>query len=977
MNELKSKLASHAIYSLLDKHFKNFTGVVPSVQRISPHCQVVKDPDVLPDFVPLVKVQARLVTALPKCSETSPDLCVIDPGGWVTTGPEYPLKFLTTVGSWSLFDISDHSKKLKPEVFIWNKSETAERRLRARELRFQFRWSVGEILSDMKEVWPTDEPIVISAGLAEPTSCRLTVSGALSNYTSDVPPKVNTTNEVLVFTPILEGGSGHLTLADVTVSYSGGPNSLGSWNHPVEGVVTASIRTPLGKRFSCSLRVTPISFPETIRINGYSDCRFFNDLKRYYFFDKTNTAFENKILVRIPGLKAKFTVPEVPFKGILNAGAASNGAIAFNPAGNIIIPPTHKQKYLSPIIVVRKFVPGGSGLGVGNSLYYGVVDPNSYHVTQLRPIGRPELLPGDLVVFQMFLPKPIISRRTVGFTTISTNLRDAYSKPTFFEFSPYTTDEIPFDQVIPFVNASCSPFFQFTPPIRDDGKPLPNSLRSQTLCLFSRTFTAEDLLAGRVNLDVLHLVPETAVHEYPENLKRLNQGNRCIPKNPGILRDCWEVSMSKTGVSAQTDPFSSHLSCRTETTRVVPKVVVTEETVCSGSGNRYSCSVVEKTTTTEVLVTEISYRPSCLVRETLNECDQNLAIRFSGYNMQMIAALGCSVINNRSGVAVTATLEGQGVLPYNPRFGGSHPLPFTSYPAALVNGHAALGYGCIPCRFEDDALNLGKSLFNTTSVLPVDQDVSNSRRPIFSFIKTKAPAECVNEVNFEVRYFGSKECDGVSTPPGHFCSSDNIAPTSCPGLGNVAGRFTAPICPNSGFEYSHVSVSWSPIIIDVMGNGIKISRDERMAVPFDIEGKGKKMRVDWPLNVQEVAFLVLPDERGAVKSIKQLFGNYGNYAHGFEALKALDSNHDGKIDAGDRLYKRLRLWFDENRDGIADLQELQNLSDWGVTSLNTDFVQYTQEGVEGQTLYSTYFNSRWGKILNFGDYYFKGYGYAE
>jgi trimeric autotransporter adhesin len=61
--------------------------------------------------------------------------------------------------------------------------------------------------------------------------------------------------------------------------------------------------------------------------------------------------------------------------------------------------------------------------------------------------------------------------------------------------------------------------------------------------------------------------------------------------------------------------------------------------------------------------------------------------------------------------------------------------------------------------------------------------------------------------------------------------------------------------------------------------------------------------------------------------------------HGFAALAAEDSNHDGKLTVLDKHFKDLQLWVDADHDGKTDLGELHGLAELGVVSLDTGFVR--------------------------------------
>jgi hypothetical protein len=112
---------------------------------------------------------------------------------------------------------------------------------------------------------------------------------------------------------------------------------------------------------------------------------------------------------------------------------------------------------------------------------------------------------------------------------------------------------------------------------------------------------------------------------------------------------------------------------------------------------------------------------------------------------------------------------------------------------------------------------------------------------------------------------------------------------------------------------------------------------------FDIGGTGTPIRIAWTDVGYRNAFLVLPGTDGLVHNGTQLFGNFtsqpeSSHRNGFLALSEYDKtenggNGDGIIDEKDAVFSRLRLWIDENHDGICQSSELHELSEEGVYSL--------------------------------------------
>jgi hypothetical protein len=58
--------------------------------------------------------------------------------------------------------------------------------------------------------------------------------------------------------------------------------------------------------------------------------------------------------------------------------------------------------------------------------------------------------------------------------------------------------------------------------------------------------------------------------------------------------------------------------------------------------------------------------------------------------------------------------------------------------------------------------------------------------------------------------------------------------------------------------------------------------------------------------------------------------------NGIDALRSVDSNSDGIINASDAQFANLRVWRDLNQDGVSQSGELFTLSQLGITAINTN-----------------------------------------
>lgn len=160
------------------------------------------------------------------------------------------------------------------------------------------------------------------------------------------------------------------------------------------------------------------------------------------------------------------------------------------------------------------------------------------------------------------------------------------------------------------------------------------------------------------------------------------------------------------------------------------------------------------------------------------------------------------------------------------------------------------------------------------------------------------------------------------------------------GCGTVGGAGFNPVDGGAGSD------GCSPILIDTVGQGFHLTSAEG-GVMFDISGTGHPVQIAWTDARYRNAFLALPGPDGLVHNGKELFGNFTPQAqsphlNGFLALAEFDKaesggNGDGVIDKKDAVFSRLRLWNDENHDGICQLSELHTLPELGVSSISLNY----------------------------------------
>lgn len=160
----------------------------------------------------------------------------------------------------------------------------------------------------------------------------------------------------------------------------------------------------------------------------------------------------------------------------------------------------------------------------------------------------------------------------------------------------------------------------------------------------------------------------------------------------------------------------------------------------------------------------------------------------------------------------------------------------------------------------------------------------------------------------------------------------------------------------------------SPLFIDVGGESSSeklVTTSPRNGIQFDILGNSNKMttkpnnhkkdQISW-FRSKNFMFLVKPIENPkdgiAVRGIDQLFGDNTElnstikYASdGFKALAYYDKNDldpkdksygvgDGMIDNKDAIFSKLRLWSDDNGDGLGQENELHSLDEFDIVAIS-------------------------------------------
>lgn len=151
-----------------------------------------------------------------------------------------------------------------------------------------------------------------------------------------------------------------------------------------------------------------------------------------------------------------------------------------------------------------------------------------------------------------------------------------------------------------------------------------------------------------------------------------------------------------------------------------------------------------------------------------------------------------------------------------------------------------------------------------------------------------------------------------------------------------------------------------PILIDLDRNQFHLAGVDG-AVFFDIDADGDQEWVTWTASGDDGFLCWDRNGNGIIDNGRELFGNSTPLGHGgiapfgFVALAELDDpafggTGDGIVDARDAAYRSLCVWLDHNRNGFSEPDELSDLVEAGVVSIETEYKIYPRRDAAGNLL---------------------------
>ena len=127
----------------------------------------------------------------------------------------------------------------------------------------------------------------------------------------------------------------------------------------------------------------------------------------------------------------------------------------------------------------------------------------------------------------------------------------------------------------------------------------------------------------------------------------------------------------------------------------------------------------------------------------------------------------------------------------------------------------------------------------------------------------------------------------------------------------------------------------TPIAIPLKaGLSLKEALAPETKVKFDLDGSG--YRRSWSWISPKAGWLVHdPNSSGKITSGLQMFGSvtfWMFWDNGYQALSALDDNHDGRLTKSE--LRGLAIWQDLNSNGISEVGEVKTLAEHGIVELS-------------------------------------------
>lgn len=157
-------------------------------------------------------------------------------------------------------------------------------------------------------------------------------------------------------------------------------------------------------------------------------------------------------------------------------------------------------------------------------------------------------------------------------------------------------------------------------------------------------------------------------------------------------------------------------------------------------------------------------------------------------------------------------------------------------------------------------------------------------------------------------------------------------------IGSFFGKGISDFITLLAKQAGAIPIRIDPIVLDLSGQGIT-TKSVTDGVYYDLDNNGFAEKTGW-IDAKSGILVLDKSGDGKIETGNELFGdrtildNGKTASNGFAALAALDSNHDGVIDAKDAKFSELQIWVDKDGNGVSTPDELLTLEEAGIKSLN-------------------------------------------
>ena len=128
---------------------------------------------------------------------------------------------------------------------------------------------------------------------------------------------------------------------------------------------------------------------------------------------------------------------------------------------------------------------------------------------------------------------------------------------------------------------------------------------------------------------------------------------------------------------------------------------------------------------------------------------------------------------------------------------------------------------------------------------------------------------------------------------------------------------------------------YPPVVIDLNGNGVEFKSLADSQVRFDLNHDGLKELIAWAANSDGILVWDKNGDKQISDASEFSFINLDPTAQtDLEGLRALDTNLNGLLDAGDEKFAEFSVWQDVNGNGITEEGEFKTLTDLGIASIS-------------------------------------------